>query len=950
MSQIRMMGFMGAHNDNGNLHHDASRGVTGETLAKSHLTPRLINVANIVDPAVSNNPVLSAAIQVLDQISEVGKVVPFVSPAFVILKIIIDLERRAVDVDIKCNDLLERITFLLSHLPMLKKVEITPATRTVVGRINDALKDAAALIAAYRRQGPVARRLRLSNRDKFTACADALSNCSGDLLTSLQIHQTIKLDVLTRGVPLDAEDTAAETFVLSHGGSVDAVVYDRVLVREFAQERKLSMDDTVMEQLNTNLTETIQQTHARLEGFLRDNVSTSITEGLKTLALEKLIAESEQKFTCVQCDKEFTEHSNGPKACSFHRSNSQDRRSSVFECCGTTSPCQFGSHRIKHHSDYPYGAFFASRFSYRSYGLAGRFLKWANVEDRDLENDETEKASVGQLLSWTNEGPNVNENIMFINIGHLWYDGAYYVDTFTAQELQTLNRSIRLSRRTLIFRTSPDPNKYAMGEWVLSDSGDICGVRVSAKTSTSAEPYVRVCYIDLATSTQSAPTVTLSEGGLRTYRPASPYILPHAVRIGPEFTPGASRPVRTDFKTVTTSSFAVILKTMSDPPLTANPMACPCDGDGDYFRGSISVFNKNDEISRKSVGIASVKALYRLVGDGDYIPLEKIKFVNEAGGLLPFTLFPSQARQIDFEIKVPRTQQDAKLDIHWRQGAYVARHRPLRLKIIIEDFEGEQASLVLEYVFQLESLGVFEKKDYYGELATFFFDNPTTMERHYIHVLDDSIHKSMTILDSFSKDIRYQALQKLVYKAIKSGQSELDLGIGRVCSSGVWEWAAYALIDLSCQRVYAIKFIMHDGNKVPKKQFGSINYVLCPPCVEESEEMRPVRYATETAALPPLDPYEQPAYVQDDVFDDAKPHIAAVGPTETSTAASGPTGEFYADLSGRLASMDTSLAALNPSLASIDANITLLNANLARIAVAFESLAANVSLLASKRM
>ena len=84
-------------------------------------------------------------------------------------------------------------------------------------------------------------------------------------------------------------------------------------------------------------------------------------------------------------------------------------------------------------------------------------------------------------------------------------------------------------------------------------------------------------------------------------------------------------------------------------------------------------------------------------------------------------------------------------------------------------------------------------------------------------------------------------------------------------------------------------------------------------------------------------------------LDDAKPPIAAAGSTPTSTA-SGPNAEFYADLSGRLASMDTSLAALNPSLASIDANITLLNTNLARIAVAFEKLAANVSILASKRM
>jgi hypothetical protein len=60
---------------------------------------------------------------------------------------------------------------------------------------------------------------------------------------SLQIHQTGKLDILTRAIPVDAEDIAANTFVASHG-SIDAVVYDRELVKEFAQQQHLVMDDS----------------------------------------------------------------------------------------------------------------------------------------------------------------------------------------------------------------------------------------------------------------------------------------------------------------------------------------------------------------------------------------------------------------------------------------------------------------------------------------------------------------------------------------------------------------------------------------------------------------------------------------------------------------------------------------------------------------------------------
>jgi hypothetical protein len=201
--------------------------------------------------ALVNNPALQSALQVLDKLSDVGKALPFVAPAFILLKIIIDLdsERRAQDADAKCSDLIERLMFMLSHLPALEKVEITPATRQVIDRMNEVLKEAAALIAAYREQSHIVRRLRISNRDKFSACAVSIIACCSDLLMSLQIFQTVKLDVLTRAIPIDEEDIAAATFVASHG-SLDAVVYDRELVKEFAQQQHFVMDDSVMEQLN----------------------------------------------------------------------------------------------------------------------------------------------------------------------------------------------------------------------------------------------------------------------------------------------------------------------------------------------------------------------------------------------------------------------------------------------------------------------------------------------------------------------------------------------------------------------------------------------------------------------------------------------------------------------------------------------------------------------------
>ncbi|KAJ3490645.1 hypothetical protein NLJ89_g11417 [Agrocybe chaxingu] len=467
----------------------------------------------------NSNPSVSTAMQVVDSLSDIGRAMPFVAPAFILLKIIIDIEQRAQEVDAKCSDLVERITFMISHLPILEKIEIMPSTRQVIERMNEAIKSAAALIAAYRKQSRVARRLSISNREKFTQCAEAINICCHDLLMSLQIHQSTQLEILTRDVPIDDDDKAAQTFVEEHGGSVDAVMYDRELVKEFAQQQHLVMDDSVMEQLNQNIADSVQQNQQRFEGILQDNVKTAIADSLKSIAAEMHASEAEQRFKCVQCDKEFTNSSNGPKACSYHRAE-YDSWSRSFPCCSTSHPCQFAAHRSKHHCDYPYGNFFPRSRGVLNYTDTNE--EWASVEDTNLETDEVQKASVGQLYRWVSRGARVEENTLLITIGRVWYKYPYYFSTFTAKELEDITKSVRLSRRTLIFRTSADENEYALAEWILSISGKITGVRLTAKAATSPQPYVRVCPIDLASCTRSGEILTLSEGGMRSYTPASP--------------------------------------------------------------------------------------------------------------------------------------------------------------------------------------------------------------------------------------------------------------------------------------------------------------------------------------------------------------------------------------------------------------------------------------------
>lgn len=885
--------------------------------------------------ASGGNPSLSGAMQVLSVVSEVGKALPFVTPAFILLKVIIDVETRAQDVDLKCNDLLERVVFMLSHLPILQKIEVMPSTRKVIDRMIEVLKNAASLIAAYRKQSVIARRLSLTNRDKFTQCADGVNACCSDLLMSLQIHQSHQMEtLLQRDVPIDDDDMAAKTFVETHGGSVDAVMHDRELVKEFAQQQQLVMDDTVMEQLSANIADSVQQNHEKLEGILKENVTTAVADGLKNILAELNAAEAEQKFTCVQCEKQFTHYTNGPKSCSFHQAEHDSWRDQ-YPCCSTSHPCQFGTHRSKHHCDYPYGAFFPRARAITNY--VDTQDEWASVEDTNLETDAIRKASVGQLLRWVSRGVSLKENTLLISVGTLWFTYPYYFNTFTAKELEDISTSVKISKRILIFRTEKDENEFAMAEWVLSVSGKITGVRLTAKTATSTNPFVRVCPIDLSTCTKSGDVLHLSDGGMRSYSPASSYVLPPTVRYGPTLKDTPTRAVRTNFKTRTSPSLRLIMKTLSEPPLSANPKFASTEVD--FFDGKVSVFNNNPPSTTNPVPIAisSVRAQYRFIGEAEYKPVEAFKFLDTTSGDLPVSIDPRQTWTINFQVSVPRTEEDKKLSVKWWNKAFGARTRPLRVKLILEEIEGEEASLVLEYVFQPYKLEKEEEKD----LGFFFFDNPRLLERCCVRVQkveDNGSGVDAGVVKIASNELNVKKLHQIVYKALKSGKTEVDLGIGQEKNDGEWDWGAWALIDISCRRVYAFKIILKEGRKVEesKRKLGCVGYVLCPQYGDTVQgKSRPVSYGTEIVKLAKLEPYTEEDVPQDDNVDEFKP------PIPPKPIASNQNGAISGSHLGPGAPMVIP-GELNNRLASIDANLT-------RIADALELLVVALGPAVSRR-
>lgn len=850
-----------------------------------------------------SNPVVETAVRTLEQLSDIGAAMPFVAPAFVIVKFIIDVEKAARDADAKCNDLLERITFMLSQLNVLRTVQVNEATQRVIERMNDILKTAGSLIQAYRKQSVVSRRLHTGNKEKFASCVDSIATCCTDLMISLQIHQTTQLEVLTRAVPVDPGDESAEKFLAEHGGA-DGVRADPKLVKQFASEMHLKIDEDAIEQLNTNFTQLMQASQAQLEGALTQTVSDAVVEGIKGLATQMNEAEKEQVFKCVQCDQDYRNSRNGPTSCSFHRGE-YSSWSSSYPCCDTSHPCQFQFHRSAHHCDYPYGSFFERARNITNY--IDTVSEWVSVEDTNLENDNCSRASIGQLLRWVSRGSLLTERTILIRVGSIWFSEPYFFDTFTADRLDQASKVAGITKKTTIFRTSPSKSEYAMAEWVLSPKGTITGVRLTAKAATSALPCVRICPIDITGVTKSGEIVAVSDGGLRSYTPASPYVLPATIRVTPELNDKTPRATRTDFKTRTSPSLPVILKVVSDPPLKANKFA---HHEWDNFDGTISVFNKHPAGSQNPITIASISASFRLIGDSKYTPVKSIKVVDSQ---LPVTIEPRQSSALNFQVVVPRSEEDTKLGIKWWDRAFVARHRPLRLKIVLQDMDEEEASLVLEYIFPPYQL----EKPKETDLAFFSFDDQAVWERRSVRVTKPS---SDNIISFESTEIEEKRLKKVIYTALQTGETEVDLGIGQVKGSGDWEWNVWALVDVASQNVYALKVLLKQGSQANNKMYGCLGYVLCPPLQDTVSEVRPVKYAVERVQLPDLEPFTvQKWEMEDDVDDVVAPQV------QPPVLNAGPAGTGLSD--AQMAISD----GLHQPLFSIDTNLH-------RIATAVEKL------------
>ncbi|KAF9341958.1 hypothetical protein BGZ91_008050 [Linnemannia elongata] len=867
---------------------------------------------------IEKNPALNHLIQLADKLVDIGKSVPFIAPAFIILKIIIDIEQKARDADAKCEDLLERINFMVSNITVLEKVEAIDPLKVVIEKTISTLKSAASLIQAYRKQGSIARRLNMSNSQNFVQMAQKIMACSQDLMLSLQIQQTGDLSVLSRSVPVDNQDKEAEIFVSTHGGQ-SVINCNPELVEKFAEKMQLTMSDQVMDQMQLNVGDILEENQSRIETLLKENSSNAIADTIKALAAEVREREAEQRLPCLQCGKEYREAANGAGACSFHKS---PEIKGTFTCCGQKSPCAFSNHRSVHHCEYPYTSFFD--YAYGILGYGNNINKWAEVLETDMVTNIDQYASVGKLIRWSDLHEKISQPLMVIRIGSIKFGSSYFFQVLDVDAIKSVNAIVRQTGKTLIFRTVQDESEYSMGEWTLDDAGVINGVVLSSKVATSDTATVKTVPIDIETLSLSGEVQTLSQSRFRVYKPAEPYTFPGIRHVGHIARDTPLREQR-EFKARTKLPLIVI----PQGKMQANPSPF-MHGEDDQFQGTLRIFNKALPSSETYVTLVSCTAHYRLVGDKEYKDVRSLSLGNTK---FPVSIAPTQSVDFSFETYILRNAAQAALESMCRDFAMIALHHPVRIRLTFKDIEDQEFVFVQEYVH--------DPRDYLEAKASndiLFLQIYDVFSAHRsVMRIKKGDERSDTIINiGEDRKLSVEDLNLIVYEAEQTGVTEVHV---RDRDAGLFKWDAWALVDLSCRRVYGFKVLLMQGSSRSKKTTAALGYAPCPIYGEGNLEERPIRYADERSLFPELEPEEVLNVVSDDDVDDDKVVVTAQAADPIiaiATAASSSVTAAISEVSKATNSLDA--AVFSSGVATLEKKLESLGADVTRMATALEKL------------
>ncbi|KAJ3319873.1 hypothetical protein HDV06_005849 [Boothiomyces sp. JEL0866] len=779
-----------------------------------------------------NNPMVQHTITIVESVLKIGNHIPYISPICNILTFIVQVEMKAREAERKCTDLVERINFMVGHLTVLDKVPLVSATESVLEKMNQVLKDSATLIQTYRKQSKIARRLNLGNKDKFDSCFSSIEKCSSDLMFSLQIHQTQKLDELSHRKD-DELDLEAERFIKEHGGIAN-IKNNEELVKQFAAQTKLPVDDSVMQELNTSISNLLIENQSAIENILKENLSSEISKGFEEFAKLMVQADVEEQLNCVQCGQKYRESKNPVGACTFHLSFYDN------SCCGSDIACQRKKHRSSHHNDYPYSNYFDM-----VYKVDIDF--YINISDEGLEEElESQECCVGKLLRWTRFTSDVSTDILVVRVGKILDKGPNYFNTYTTSALSIISSCYALDRVKLIHRNYQSGEEYSYAEWVFDDLNNVIGVYCAVKSKTSSVPTAEKVIFDPKTFKMISHERISTQ--FHNYQPEGDYILPATISIGKPLPQGQSRKER-KFKTFGELQPHVHFSTIGD--ITANG-AIAREGH-DIYQGKLSMFNK----TKDTLVIMGMECSYRLVGDKEYSNVQELEFSMN----FPCAIEPLKSVELEFSVTIERDPNDVNYkSVVWNTD-YLTRERPLRIKFTATDMEDREGHYVVEYIHFFN----FKKTKENSPYEQLWIED---YERIKSYSTTPEFRNNSLDLGKITVDIT--GLDRKVYKALKNAVTEYEFPS---FSGDYFDTRYYGLIDSNCKRMYAIKVLMTEK----MRKAGVESYVRI-PLYGENKEKKAIKYANEKTHLPEIKVPDYPVYPDDDDVDDIaiQKHIPSV--------------------------------------------------------------------------
>jgi hypothetical protein len=498
----------------------------------------------------------------------------------------------------------------------------------------------------------------------------------------------------------------------------------------------------------------------------------------------------------------------------------------------------------------------------------------------------TQEILVGKLLRWTHESEYLNTPYLVLQVGRCTGDGPNFVTIFSKPDLDAESDRVSTSDSLLAHRTSTSETEFCEAIWILDENNKICGLTVSAKSDTSSVATIEEVRFDPETF-EHVSTTRLQSSAF-SLKPAQQYVLPKPTRLFRDMPDSAVRPTRKDFKTQGDLQPYLHMSMTSDFVVNKDSANIAWD----EYVCTLSLFNK----TKDHVVVMSLNAQYRLVGNATYSDVLSIA-TNMTG---PVPIEPLKNVAVIVTVRISRTEADKKRDIRCWNTDLVSRDSPLRLKIIASDMEDRTGSLVCEYVHWFPR----PEKQRDGDIEFIMFDDYFQNTRMAVNVTFDNENKTLTV-GNYSTTAK--ELDALVYKAIQEGVSEVQVYERSVH----FVQTMYALVDVKCKVVYAIKLILTNVTH----SIGLVHYVRV-PYYGDNTETSPISYAKEIATLPQIQEQVVEEFVVDDKVDDIvpraptatfTPRLDPVEVTSVTSAVSAPANAMSQNLDKRLASIENTL-------------------------------------------